>query len=102
MITVSSNLATKLLIERLGVDNIRRGVHALGADGMKVLRGVEDSQAFQQGLNNTTTARALALLIMTESPRGFPPARAWRTRRARSPGLSTTRRSFTHRGRSCW
>jgi len=29
MITVSSNFATNLLIERLGVDNIQRGVHAL-------------------------------------------------------------------------
>ena len=64
MITVSSNLATNLLIERLGVDNIQHGVHALGADGMQVLRGVEDSKAFQQGLNNTTTARALARLML--------------------------------------
>jgi beta-lactamase class A len=63
MITVSSNLATNLLIERLGVDNIQRGVHALGADGMQVLRGVEDTKAFQAGLNNTTTARALARLL---------------------------------------
>src|SRR5215472_18112851 len=63
MITVSSNLATNLLIERLGVDNIQRGVHALGADGMKVLRGVEDTKAFQAGLNNTATARALARLM---------------------------------------
>jgi beta-lactamase class A len=63
MITVSSNLATNLLIERLGVENIQRGVHALGADGMKVLRGVEDAKAFQQGLNNATTARALARLM---------------------------------------
>ncbi len=63
MITVSSNLATNLLIERLGVENIQQGVHALGADGMKVLRGVEDSKAFQAGLNNTTTARALARLM---------------------------------------
>ena len=63
MITVSSNLATNLLIERLGVDNIQRGVHVLGADGMRVLRGVEDSKAFQQGLNNTTTARGLERLM---------------------------------------
>jgi beta-lactamase class A len=63
MITVSSNLATNLLIERLGVDNIQRGVHALGADGMKVLRGVEDTKAFEAGVNNTTTARALARLL---------------------------------------
>jgi beta-lactamase class A len=63
MITVSSNLATNLLIEKLGVENIQHGVHALGADGMRVLRGVEDGKAFHQGLNNTTTARALARLM---------------------------------------
>jgi len=63
MVTVSSNLATNLLIERLGVGNIQQGVHALGADGMKVLRGVEDGKAFKAGLNNTTTARALARLM---------------------------------------
>jgi len=63
MITVSSNLATNLLIEKLGVDNIRAGVHALGADGMNVLRGLEDGKAFAKGLNNTTTARALLQLM---------------------------------------
>jgi len=63
MITVSSNLATNLLIERLGVGNIQKAVHALGADGMQVLRGVEDEKAFKAGLNNTTTARALARLM---------------------------------------
>jgi beta-lactamase class A len=63
MITVSSNLATNLLIEKLGVENIRAQVHQLGADGMNVLRGVEDNKAFQKGLNNTTTARGLAILL---------------------------------------
>jgi len=63
MITVSSNLATNLLIERLGVGDIQQGVHSLGADGMRVLRGVEDEKAFKAGLNNTTTARALARLM---------------------------------------
>lgn len=63
MITVSSNLATNLLIEKLGVDNIRASVHALGADGMQVRRGVEDTKAFEQGLNNTTTARGLFQLM---------------------------------------
>jgi beta-lactamase class A len=63
MITVSSNLATNLLIDKLGVGNIRDKVHALGADGMSVVRGVEDAKAFQQGLNNTTTARALLRLM---------------------------------------
>lgn len=63
MITVSSNLATNLLIEKLGVKNIRAEVHSLSADGMNVVRGVEDGKAFQKGMNNTTTARGLAVLM---------------------------------------
>ena len=63
MITVSSNLATNLLIERLGIDNIRSTVHSLHADGMNVLRGVEDGKAFERGLINTTTARGLLQLF---------------------------------------
>ena len=63
MITVSSNLATNLLVEKLGVENIRATVHALRADGMNVLRGVEDNKAFEKGLNNATTARGLEALL---------------------------------------
>jgi beta-lactamase class A len=64
MITASSNFAANLLIEKLGVENIRRTVARLGADGMQVLRGVEDQKAFDGGLNNTTTA--LGLLVLFE------------------------------------
>lgn len=63
MITVSSNFAANLLIQRLGVGNIRATVTRLGADGMQVLRGVEDGKAFEKGLNNTTTARGLLVLF---------------------------------------
>ena len=63
MITVSSNFATNLLIDRLGVENIRGTVTRLGADGMQVLRGVEDQKAFDKGLNNSTTARGLMVLF---------------------------------------
>ena len=63
MITVSSNFASNLLIEKLGVERIRRTVDALGATGMQVLRGVEDQKAFDKGLNNTTTARGLLELL---------------------------------------
>ncbi len=63
MITVSSNLATNLLIERLGIDGIRSTVHSLHADGMNVLRGVEDGKAFERGMINTTTARGLLQLF---------------------------------------
>jgi beta-lactamase class A len=63
MITASSNFAANLLIEKLGVENVRRTVKAFGADGMQVLRGVEDQKAFDKGLNNTTTARGLLVLF---------------------------------------
>src|SRR5215813_6874566 len=63
MITVSSNFATNLLVEKLGVENIRATVHSFGADGMNVLRGVEDGKAYRKGMNNTTTARGLAILM---------------------------------------
>jgi len=63
MITVSSNFAANLLIEKLGVENIRATVTRLGADGMQVLRGVEDQKAFDKGLNNSTTARGLLTLF---------------------------------------
>jgi len=63
MITVSSNFATNLLIDRLGAALIQQTVLAFGADGMNVLRGVEDNKAFEKGLNNSTTARALLVLL---------------------------------------
>jgi beta-lactamase class A len=64
MITVSSNFATNLLIERLGATRIQATANDLGAPGMHVLRGVEDDKAFQKGMNNTTTARALMALLL--------------------------------------
>lgn len=64
MVIVSSNFATNLLIQKLGIENIRAMVTSLHADGMNVLRGVEDNKAFEKGLNNTTTARGLATLLV--------------------------------------
>jgi beta-lactamase class A len=63
MITVSSNFATNLLVEKVGVDNIRATVLAMHADGMNVLRGVEDNKAYDKAMNNTTTARGLLILL---------------------------------------
>ena len=63
MITVSSNFAANLLIEKLGAANVQATVDRLGGTGVKVLRGVEDQKAFDKGLNNTTTAAGLAALF---------------------------------------
>ena len=63
MIIRSSNLATNTVIELVGAKNANATAHALGARNMRVLRGVEDGKAFQAGLNNTTTARDLAVLL---------------------------------------
>ena len=63
MITVSSNFAANLLIERLGAKNVQQTVDRLGGKGVVVLRGVEDQKAYDKGLNNTTTARGLAVLL---------------------------------------
>jgi beta-lactamase class A len=65
MITVSSNFATNLLVEKVGVESIRATVRELHADGMNVLRGVEDNKAYEKGMNNTTTARGLLILLET-------------------------------------
>ena len=63
MITVSSNLATNLLIEIVGAQNAMRTLHELGISNMLVLRGVEDGKAFQAGMNNRTDAHALMLVL---------------------------------------
>jgi beta-lactamase class A len=64
METVSSNLATNLLIERVGAARANATAHALGADSIMVLRGVEDIPAYRAGRNNTTTARDLGALLV--------------------------------------
>ena len=63
MITVSSNFATNLLIDRLGVKNVRATVEGMGAYGVEVRRGVEDQKAFDRGIINETTARGLFVLL---------------------------------------
>ena len=63
MITVSSNLATNILIERVTPERVMDLMHEIGANKIRVLRGVEDGKAFQKGLNNTTTARDLMTIL---------------------------------------
>jgi beta-lactamase class A len=64
MITVSSNLATDLLIKRVTPQAVQRTIERLGAKRMLVLRGVEDLKAYRRGLNDKSTARGLAILLV--------------------------------------
>jgi len=63
MIVRSSNLATNAVIALIGPAHANSTAHALGARNIRLLRGVEDGKAFQKGLNNTTTARDLGVLL---------------------------------------
>ena len=63
MIVMSSNLATNLLIERVGAKNVMELMREIGANKIQVLRGVEDSKAFERKMNNTTTARDLMIIL---------------------------------------
>lgn len=76
MITWSSNLATNILIERVGPENVMKLMAELGANDIRVLRGVEDSKAFQAGKNNTTTAYDLMLLLKLIAENKFKSKRA--------------------------
>ncbi len=64
MITVSSNLATNLLVERVTPQRTTAFMRELGADGLIVRRGVEDNKAFRLGLNNESTARGFMNILV--------------------------------------
>lgn len=59
MIVRSSNLATNILLEKVGAEGVSNFIRALGIEGVKFIRGIEDNAAFRLGMNNSTTARGL-------------------------------------------
>lgn len=63
MITVSSNLATNILIELVDAKNVTATMRSLGAEKIEVLRGVEDQKAYDLGLSNSTTAKDLLIIM---------------------------------------
>ena len=63
MIVRSSNLATNIVIQFIGAPRIMALMHRLGANDIKVLRGVEDDKAYHAGMNNVTTAYDLMLIF---------------------------------------
>ncbi|QOJ29654.1 MAG: serine hydrolase [Ignavibacteriales bacterium] len=72
MITVSSNLATNILIDRIDAKRVMATLSELDVEGVTVLRGVEDIPAFRAGLNNTVTADGLAALFTQIYIRKYP------------------------------
>lgn len=63
MIILSSNLATNMMIELVKAENVMNTLKSMGVNDMQVLRGVEDTKAFEKGMNNTTTAYDQMLLM---------------------------------------
>lgn len=65
MIATSSNLATNLLLDLVGLETVQRSLDELGIDGIDIRRGVEDERAFEHGINNRVTADGLVQLLRT-------------------------------------
>jgi beta-lactamase class A len=63
MITASSNLATNILIEKVGAERTTQTMRRYGADRIQVRRGVEDMKAYNRGLNNQTSAHDLMVIF---------------------------------------
>jgi len=75
MITVSSNLATNILMERVSSEKTTGFMRELGAESLVVRRGVEDILAYRMGLNNASTARGfLEILIKLANRAVISPA----------------------------
>jgi beta-lactamase class A len=72
MIATSSNLATNLLLDLVGVERVQHVLESYGIEGVDVRRGVEDERAHREGINNRVTARGLvALLRLIAEERAF-------------------------------
>ncbi|HEY2142907.1 MAG TPA: serine hydrolase [Candidatus Udaeobacter sp.] len=63
MISASSNLATNLLLDFLGVEYARKVLRDAGVNAVELRRGVEDHAAHEQGINNEATANGLLTLL---------------------------------------
>ena len=64
MIVYSSNLATNLLIGKVGADRVTHFMQELGTNDLVIRRGPEDNRAYALGLNNSATARGLMQVLV--------------------------------------
>jgi beta-lactamase class A len=77
MIVTSSNLATNLLVNLVGLDAARASLARLEIDGVDICRGVEDDRAFDLGVSNRMTPNgAIALLRTIVAAKGISPESA--------------------------
>jgi beta-lactamase class A len=63
MIATSSNLATNLLLDVVGLEPARQTLARRGLEGIDLQRGVEDERAFEAGCNNRVTADGVVRLL---------------------------------------
>jgi beta-lactamase class A len=63
MIVRSSNLATNLLLDLLGLEFLQKVIDDYQLAGIDLRRGVEDELAFEHGINNRVTADGLVQLL---------------------------------------
>jgi beta-lactamase class A len=63
MIVRSSNLATNLLIDKVGPGTVMDLMRRIEAYDIRILRGVEDEKAFEARMNNTVTAHDLLIAL---------------------------------------
>ena len=63
MISASSNLATNLLLDFVGVAYARNVLRDAQVEGVELRRGVEDHAAHEKGINNEATADGLMTLL---------------------------------------
>ena len=63
MIVASSNLATNLLLDFVGVEYARQVLRDAQVSGVELRRGVEDRKAHEKGIDNEVTADGLLTLL---------------------------------------
>jgi beta-lactamase class A len=78
MIVRSSNLATNILLSFVGPAAVQKFTDELGAPTVKVRRCVEDTKAFEKGLNNETDAAGMGAVMeaVVRTPKLSTAARA--------------------------
>ena len=74
MIAMSSNLATNLLLDLIGLETVQRTIERFGLTGLDIRRGVEDEKAFEHDIVNRVTASGLVgLLRLIAEERAYSP-----------------------------